>query len=143
MPPKVNPKQRLEKTAYISEFGSEVFRTDGEILFCIPCGKGILGAVDKRYSVTQHLETQEHQRKVCRKRTSEQALLQDVAHAAVAEPKQTHFSRQLCAAFVEADIPLDKLAHPKLKAFLEGISHCDVPHPSTLRRNYLPKLFED
>ena len=41
---------------------------------------------------------------------------------------------QLVQAFVAADIPIHKLSHPKLRAFLESQMKYKIKHPSTYRR---------
>lgn len=44
--------------SFVSEFGEQVFSTDGKILFSKPCGIKI--NYEKRFSVVQHLSTYKH-----------------------------------------------------------------------------------
>ena len=59
------PKQKISVATrlrnYVSEFGN-IFTTDGNILFCTVCNIKI--ANDKRFSITQHIATEKHQRGV-------------------------------------------------------------------------------
>lgn len=51
------------------------------------------------------------------------------------------FADELCEAFVAANIPLYKVQHPKLKAFLEKYTGKSIPNESNLRRYHLPKVY--
>jgi len=53
--PKVNGIKK-----YITEFGEEVFSTDGDILFCKIYSVKVNSV--KRFTVTQHLKTSKHER---------------------------------------------------------------------------------
>jgi len=61
------PKEKISVATrlrnYVSEFGN-IFTTDSKILFCTVCNIKI--ASDKRFSVTQHIATEKHQRGVNR-----------------------------------------------------------------------------
>lgn len=52
--PKINGKINQ----YISEFGKNIFSTDGIILFCEVCETKV--GVDRRFIVLQHLKTEKH-----------------------------------------------------------------------------------
>jgi len=54
---------RIKK--YITEFGENVFSSDGIILFCKLCETKI--NTDRRYLVTQHFKTEKHNSAVKRK----------------------------------------------------------------------------
>jgi len=41
--------QNNKLNVYIKEFGSDIFKTDGKILMCIPCEKSI--SFDQRFQV--------------------------------------------------------------------------------------------
>jgi len=45
---------------YITEFGSDVFSADQNVLFCNFCETKV--SVDRRFIVTQHLKTEKHKR---------------------------------------------------------------------------------
>ena len=71
------PKEKKEKSAilrsFVSEFGKNVFSTDGKILFCVPCEKAV--TADSRFQVNQHLSTGKHQAAVLRSERSKQQLV--------------------------------------------------------------------
>lgn len=48
----------------------------------------------------------------------------------------------LCDAFVSANIPFKKLSNGKLKEFLARYTNQPTPDESTLRKNYLPQIFD-
>ena len=52
-------------------------------------------------------------------------------------------SLDMCAAFNVADIPLSKLANPVFGAWLEKETKRNVPHESTLRKQYLDIVYEN
>ena len=60
------PKEKSSLVArmrsFVSEFGEQVFSTDGKILFCKPCVIKI--NCKKRFSVVQHLTIYKHNRSV-------------------------------------------------------------------------------
>ncbi|KAL4120977.1 hypothetical protein QTP88_013571 [Uroleucon formosanum] len=75
------PKEKISLATrlrnYVSEFGN-IFTTDSKILFCTVCNIKI--ASDKRFSVTQHIATEIHQRGVNRtenKKKTQQLISKD------------------------------------------------------------------
>ncbi|CAH0552912.1 unnamed protein product [Brassicogethes aeneus] len=53
----------------------------------------------------------------------------------------SEFFEDICRSFVAANIPLNKLQHPKLKETLEKYTKLSIPDESTVRKNYLPKVY--
>jgi hypothetical protein len=51
--------------------------------------------------------------------------------------KLSQSSLDMCEAFNAADIPLSKLSNPVFRAWLERETKLNVPHESTLRKQYL------
>jgi len=51
------------------------------------------------------------------------------------------FSQDLCRLFVTAGFPWSKLNIPYVKVFFEKYTGKLVPDQSTIRKNYLPKLY--
>jgi hypothetical protein len=51
------------------------------------------------------------------------------------------FFTDLCTAFVSAGIPWAKLENPNFHNFLETYTTKSIPSESTLRKNYLPKVY--
>jgi hypothetical protein len=52
------------------------------------------------------------------------------------------FKAELCEAFIAANIPFGKLANQKLKCFLEKYCNKNIPHPSSLGRDYLQMVYK-
>lgn len=49
----------------------------------------------------------------------------------------------MAKAFAEADIPLWKLANESLRDFLKNYTKRNIPDESTLRKNYIPMIFDE
>lgn len=93
-----------------------VFRTDNSLLFCTYCNCSVAGA--KLFSVKQHIATDKHQkiaklRGICPKNS--QTLLTEYQQPLKINP----FNMEMCKMFVEANIPLKKVAHPSVVKFFE------------------------
>lgn len=135
------PKEKAAPGArcrrWVAEFG-DVFSTDGSILFCKACETSV--ASDKRCHVVQHIATQKHVSSVNRKKVAAPQLLADAFSGL---SKVNEFSRDLCAAFLSADIPLWKLTNSDLRCFLEKYTKERVPDESTLRKRYVKKCYEE
>lgn len=57
------------------------------------------------------------------------------------ETKQFYYD--ISAAFIAANIPMKKLNNKILSAVLEKYCKKKMPEESTLRKNYLPKIYDD
>jgi len=60
---------------YVREYGSDVFSTDGQIVFCKICEVKV--AADKKFTITQHVSRDKHKQGLQRKisGTKNQVLL--------------------------------------------------------------------
>lgn len=76
--PKVKSTLLEQLCHIISEFGEQVFATDGEVLYCRACNKKVSSG--KRFLVVQHVQTAKHREGVRRKGL----LLQHQEHALAA-----------------------------------------------------------
>jgi len=89
---------------------------------------------------TQHIKTEKHNinKELKTKRTHSQAHLEDLM---VQTPKKSKseevLGRELCEAFLAANIPWKKLENSKLKNFLETNLGIAIPDESTLRKKYM------
>ena len=85
----------------------------------------------------QHLKTAIHVKNLARfkNRPSRQMLLNE----ATATPSP--FFQDLCETFLAAGLPWTKLNHPKMQEFFEKHTERTIPDESTLRKNYLPRVF--
>ncbi len=132
----MSSKQKLNNL--VKEFGGEILSTDGTVLFCKVCEKTV--NYEKKYFVTQHLETSKHKAAATRNTGEKKACLIST-YSAAASSRQNQFSVDLCKAFIDADIPLWKLENKLLKCFLEMYTKEHVPSESTLRKNYVDPCY--
>lgn len=72
----------------------------------------------------------------------DQDVMEQQQHTSLTH-KTNKFRRDLCEAFVSADIPLNKLSAVKLSHFLEGYTGYTVPNQSTLRKYYVPDIYQN
>jgi hypothetical protein len=89
--PKITKNSRIKQ--YISEFGENVFLSDGKILFCKFCETKI--NTDTRYLVTQHLKTEKHKSAVKRKQDQMKNKSQQLVFTAMTS-KKSSFKHDLC-----------------------------------------------
>lgn len=134
--PKITNDTRMKQ--YITEFGDDVFSSDGSILFCKFCETKI--STDRRYLVTQHLKTEKH--KVAKKRKQHQMKnkSQQLVFTALSS-KKSSFNHDLCHTLLSANIPLNKLNNPKFREFLIKYTGKDIPYESTLRKGYVDDVY--
>jgi len=116
---------------YVSDFGEQVFSTDGKILFCKPCG--IKVNCEKRYSVVQHLNTYKHNRSV-KRQLDKSELAQKLITQSTPTTRKSTFNFDLCNALLSANIPLKKINNVGFKSFLEKYTGKVIPDESTLRK---------
>lgn len=55
----------------------------------------------------------------------------------------TDFHKDLCRAFIAADIPLYKIRHVQIKSFFEKYTSYKVPSETNLRTKYVTSLYND
>jgi hypothetical protein len=101
---------------FVEEFSSDIFKTDGKILYCIICDQAV--PVTKRFQVVQHLNTGKHNKNINLKAKSKQSFIKNTLDN---QNKQVNFPLDLCRAMLESDIPLWKLNHPSFKIFFRKI----------------------
>lgn len=119
---------------YVREYGSDVFSTDGQILFCKICEVKV--AANKKFTITQHVSRDNHKQELQRKisGTKNQVLL--------TVPKSPFFE-DLTNAFLSANIPQHKLNQPIFRQFLEKYTNKNIPDESTLRKYYVCQMYEN
>jgi hypothetical protein len=131
---------------YVSDF-KDVFTSDGKVLFCRACGKFIV--TQQRSHVTQHISGNKHIAAIVRlkqkDRPGKQSLIgESSATSSSSGPsKFSTFAADLCKAFVSADIPLFKINNPNVRNFLLKYTQTDPTEESILRKNYVPKCYEE
>jgi len=84
--------------------------------------------------IAQHVATQRHQASA---KTREETQKEEET----ASKSDFHF--QLCRAMVAANIPFATLNNPTWKSFLSEHMKRDIPDESTIRKNYLDKVYKE
>jgi len=125
---------------YVLEFGENVFSTDGTILFCKICEVKV--NCEKRFTVTQHLKTNKHERLLNRQRNSVKVSTTQQLYSS-STCKKCEFSKDLCKSMMSANIPLNKIMNTEFRSFLEKYTLKDIPCESTLRKTYLNECYEE
>uniref|UniRef100_H3A8A2 HAT C-terminal dimerisation domain-containing protein n=1 Tax=Latimeria chalumnae TaxID=7897 RepID=H3A8A2_LATCH len=137
----------ITATDRVKEFGFQILNADGGKLFCTSCNISL--DYTRRATVQRHLELECHRRK----RAADSALLGNVKkNKTIASlfKKTTESSEtrhlatvELVDAFASANIPLEKLDHPKLREFIQrNVQNAgSLPSANKLRQDYLPKIF--
>lgn len=139
--PKIKPSKAAHLRKIISEFGEDIFSTDGQILFCKICEVKVAG--DKRFTVQQHVGRDKHVRgiqNISKRKTSQMLLAQN---ASTSKGTSSKFYQDLCEVLVSANIPIWKLNNRKLRDFLERHTGHSIPDESTLRKNYIPHCYDE
>lgn len=136
--PKVKQSMAHKLNNFVSRYGEKVFSTDGNILFCKLCEVRV--AAEKKFTIDQHVKREKHIRGLQLlegKKTTHQMLLGQACSSS-----GSPFFEELCEAFICADIPLNKVNNPKLRAFLEKHTGKPIPDSSTLRKNYVSRCYQ-
>ncbi len=116
---------------------------NSSLVFCKVCEKSFAGT--KKSTIQQHVATERHQKnsQLKSKRSQTQAQLEEVLKATPKKSKSELLGRELCSVFLAANIPWNKLEHPRLKAFLEAQTGLSIPNEATLRTNYMQSCYEE
>lgn len=141
------PKERKEAHSEfllrMTQTFPKVFRVDQSVLYCLFCDCSVSGRTLNQ--VKQHIATTKHQKGKERKNRPDQSASQSMISTYVGQrgPTLSCFNIDLCKTFLEANIPLYKIDHPSIIAFFEKYTSHSIPGMSTLRRNYVPRLYEN
>ena len=109
------------------------FETDGKVLVCKLCDQPV--TVKKMFQFNQHISTDKHARNAAKKREpSKQALIKPLFEKSNVD---SEFYSRVCKAFMAANIPFNKLEHKDIRALFKDYCGKDLPHESTLRKNYV------
>lgn len=102
--PKSKPSMNNVLKKYVTEFGENIFSSDGSVLFCKLCETPV--SAERRYIVTKHLKTDKHTSYVNRHQNAKTSKIQQQV---TLYSKKCTFSKDLCKAFLSANIPLNKV----------------------------------
>lgn len=118
-----------------------VFRKDNSILFCNFCEKVV--EAKKISQVTQHIGGKTHEKAAKWKNANPSSKKTQSLITDKTGPRLSEFNADLCRTFLEANIPLYRVNHPSIIEFIKKYTNRDAPDESTLRRNYLPNLYDE
>lgn len=131
--PKAKESTTSRLKSIVLEYGTNIFKTNGTILFCKLCEVKVNS--DRKFVVTQHVNTEKHKRTAIRK--NEKNTDTEVQQLVIITPKKCLFSHHLCKALLSGNIPLCKITIPELKLFLEKYTLSEVPTDSALCKTYV------
>jgi len=130
--PKIKTSVSARLRAFVSEFGDNIFSSDGTVLYCKVCEVKV--ASEKKFTIEQHISRIKHKNGIELKHLKEsQSFL-------TTSSKKTTFNYDLCQALVSANIPLHKISN---ELFLEKYTHKSIPDESMLRKTYVVQCYED
>lgn len=122
------------------------FRSDGEVLYCLMCEQNV--PATQKSQITQHVGSSKHTKAVNRKLNNvepqkNQLLLTTMKQNSDEDRTAQKFAMDLTKCFIESNIPLHTIRNPSMVKFLETHTKYAVPSESTLRRRYVPKVYEE
>ena len=117
-----------------------VFEFDGNIVICKVCTKsfGTQNSAPKRFQIEQHSKTDLHVKNVKLNQPKQQVIKFNDTN----EESNKYFY-DLTKMLISCDIPIHKLNNVNFKSFLEKYTKFTCPHETTLRKNYVKKVYED
>lgn len=130
--PKINSKSSRLRN-FVSEF--KCFTIDGIVLYCTLCDISVNG--DRRFLVLQHINTNKRIKNSKDKSLSTINKQQFVSNIT----KKLPFYEDLCSSLLRANIPLKKINNKAFREFLSKYIKHDIPDESTLRKNYVPEIY--
>lgn len=118
----------------------DTFEVIDSELVCIYCRERI--RYKRRYDLNRHLKSVTHSKnyEFAKNNKNLSNRSREVHGRTTRSAEQLQFNLDLCAMFLAADIPLNKLNHPNVKNFLIKYTKHNIPDESTLRKNCVPKL---
>jgi len=127
--------------SFVSEFGACTFSTDGKVLYCKYCDVKV--GSEKRFNVTQHINTDKHKKSVMRKEKNKNIFKLQKVQQLVSNSKKSSFNKDLCSAMLSANIPLNKLSNVQFKEFLQKYTGKQIPAITTLRKGYVDEIYSE
>ena len=122
---------------YVNEFGRDVFETNGKFIKCKVCNSNLGDdkSAPQKSQVEQHIKTAKHQHNLQLK-LPKQGMIKFTSN------EENTFYMDLCELFVSNDIAITKLNNDNFRLFFKKHFKVILPEESTLRKNYLPKIYE-
>ena len=123
------------------EYPFKVMERDN--MYCKICESSFSCA--QKSQLTQHKESTKHKTNIQKKtkRTQVQAQLETLCVTKSKVSRSNILAKELCEAFLSANIPWGKLQVPRLRSFLEDNLGIKLPDEWTLRNKYLDQCSDD
>lgn len=134
--PKVKQNHNSKLKKYVSEFGENIFSTDGLILYCKICDVKV--SSEKKFHIQQHIGRDKHKNALAKIENSKK--IQPFINKNIIK---SDFNYDLCNALVAANIPMNKLNNDVFRSFLSKYCNKNIPCESTLRKGYFDKCYEE
>lgn len=138
--PKIKTSVSARLRAFVSEFGDDIFSSDGTVLYCKVCEVKV--ASEKKFTIEQHISRIKHKNGIERKHKNGIEYKQSQSFLTTSS-KKSSFNYDLCQALLSANIPLHKLSNELFRTFLEKYTNKSIPNESTLRKTYVAECYED
>lgn len=144
----MNTAKNISCAERAGQYPRGTLHTDGGKLFCSACNTTLDHS--RKGTIDKHLQSKSHLAKAQKQADSEQSSKKQTTVAGVFQKATSSRDAknvaqfELVEAFAAANIPLNKLDHPKLRNYLtKNVSNLgQLPQASTLRSSILPKVFE-
>ncbi|XP_066473343.1 uncharacterized protein [Tiliqua scincoides] len=138
------PKHQVTCEDRAVEFKSEGFVVSGGILFCKYCNYRL--DYRRKDSLQKHCQSEKHMtRKLGVKTESSLAMLEEtLQNSKKVKDSKDEFILDTVEAFIKANIPVEKLDHPAIRAWLNKYvqGSGDLPSANRLRQHYIPAVGE-
>ncbi|KAJ4445144.1 hypothetical protein ANN_06945 [Periplaneta americana] len=114
-------------------------------LFTVKTGKSsavssvVANTHEKKCHLKQHVQRAAHKAKAQQKNQLQQTLLTQPTSSNLS----SNFYADLTRAFVAANIPWNAIENPVLRQFLQKYCKQNIPSESTLRKNYLDRIYNE
>lgn len=140
------------KTSFKSKLNSFVatktdLKVENEKVFCMVCVKPINVNPSKYMCrISEHLSSDSHKRhrelKIRNDNKLQTLLTESFDKSKEKADDSDYFITRLTEALITSNIPLNNLSKKPMIDFLEEFTQKTIPHESTIRKRYLPLLYE-
>lgn len=142
----MNTAKHISCADRVQQYPKGALHTDGGKLFCSACNTTLDHT--RKGTIEKHMQSKSHRKKVVaddERSSKKQTTVAGVFKKATdSRDAKNEAQFELVEAFAAANIPLNKLDHPKLRDYLtKNVANLgQLPQASTLRNSILPKVFE-
>ena len=113
-------------------------------LFCNACNKTIkCDLTHFSHQVKSHLSSAKHLNTIKLQQSNKKQIGIEESINIQIKSVPNEFYSDICSMFVQTNTPLYRLNHPAMQTFLKKWTNQLPPDESTLRKNYLPQMFEN